>query len=242
MGWYRLDLHGSRLAFTDRHGGRSAPPYDSLNLSTDQSDAPEAVAANREVAGRLVGVAPDRWVQLRQVHGTVTVVDDPSTGERVEADAVVVNEPGRAGLILTADCVPLALLGPGAVAAVHGGWRGLLEGVVGSAVETFSRVAGAPGVGVLGPCIRPCCYEFGEADLDRVADRFGDDVRATTTIGSPALDLPSVVRGALAEVGVPEMREIRVCTACSPDYFSHRRDAPESGSTGRQGLLVTRIP
>lgn len=242
MGWYRLDLHGSRLAFTDRHGGWSAPPYDSLNLSTDQSDAPEAVAANREVAGRLVGVAPDRWVALRQVHGTATAVDDQSTGRRVDADAVVVTEPGRAGLILTADCVPMALLGPGAVAAVHGGWRGLLHGVVESAVETVSRVAGAPGVGVLGPCIRPCCYEFGEADLERVAGRFGDEARATTTAGSPALDLPSVVRRALAEVGVPEMREIPVCTACSPDYFSHRRDAPESGATGRQGLLVTRIP
>lgn len=242
MGWYRLDLRGSRLAFTDRRGGSSAPPHDSLNLSTDQGDAPAAVAANREVVGRFVGVAPDRWVRLRQVHGSSTVVDAGSTGDRVDADAVVVTEAGRAGLILTADCAPLALLAPDAAAAVHGGWRGLLEGVVGSAVEAVSRIAGAPRVAVLGPCIRPCCYEFGEADLEQVADRFGDEARSTTAAGSPALDLPAVVRRALAEAGVPDLHEIPICTACSPDYFSHRRDAPRSGATGRQGLLVARVP
>lgn len=242
MGWYRVDLHGSRVAFTDRRGGSSEAPYDSLNLSTDRGGAPAAVTANREVVGRFVGVAPDRWIRLRQVHGTGTVVDGGSTGDRVDADAVVVTEAGRAGLILAADCAPLALVAPRAVAGVHGGWRGLLGGVVGSAVETVARVGGAPTVAVLGPCIRPCCYEFGEADLEPVAARFGEGVRSTTTAGSPALDLPAVVRRALADAGVPEMREIPVCTACSSDYFSHRRDARAAGSTGRQGLLVTRVP
>lgn len=239
MGWYRLDLSGARAVFTDRRGGSSRPPYAELNLSSEQGDEPAAVAHNRAAAGRFVGVAPEEWVPIRQVHGTTAVFDD---GERTprDADAVVVTRPGRAGLVLTADCAPLALGAPGGVAAVHGGWRGLLDGVIGSAVDALTGAGGAPRVAVLGPCIRACCYEFGDDDLVAVAERFGPQVRGTTTDGRPALDVPAVVRAALHEAGVQRLLELPLCTGCSPDYFSHRRDAPGDGITGRQGLLVAR--
>ena len=56
-----------------------------------------------------------------------------------------------------------------------------------------------------GPCIRAGCYEFDGPERDALADRFGDGVRATTTWGTPALDLPAGVRAALAEAGVTEV-------------------------------------
>lgn len=239
MGWYRLDVAGSRLAFTDRRGGSSGPPYTSLDLSTDQGDDLSAVAANREAAGRFIGVPPERWVPIRQVHGTATVFDD-AVRDEAEADAVVVTRQDRAGLVLTADCAPLALVARGAVVAVHGGWRGLLDGVVGSAVEAVTRVGGTPHLAVLGPCIHPCCYEFGEDDLTLLTDRFGAGVAGSTTTGAAALDVPAVVRSAVEEAGIARLVEVPVCTACSPDYFSHRRDTPAHGTAGRQGLLVTR--
>lgn len=236
MGWYRLDVLGARVAFTDRRGGVSRVPYDTLNLSPYQDDDPDAVARNRALAGRVVDVAPADWVPTRQVHGSRVVVCDAvdAAREPVDADAVVVAVPGRAGVILTADCAPLALVAAGGVAAVHGGWRGLLAGVVGNAVAALVETAEHPRAGWLGPCVRPCCYEFGAHDLGAVVDRFGEGVRGETRAGRPALDVPAVVRAALREAGVDRLSETPVCTACSPDYFSHRRE----GVTGRQGLLV----
>src|SRR5207302_10929723 len=80
------------------------------------------------------------------------------------------------------------------------------------------------------------CYEFGAADLDHVATRLGEGVRATTAAGRPSLDLPAGVRAALGAAGVIELHDVDVCTACSSDYYSWRarRD------TGRQGVVVWR--
>jgi len=89
-----------------------------------------------------------------------------------------------------------------------------------------------------GPCIRACCYEFSDDDLDAVAGLFGPGVRAQSRRDLAALDLPAAVSAALAAEGIREEPGIEVCTACGEGYFSHRarRDA------GRQALLVWREP
>ena len=227
------------MLFTDRRGGISTPPFDSLNLAL-AADAPASHAAdveeNRARATRALTPDPVPWVPMRQVHGAAVAVDG-AHGPACDADAVVVTRPGLAGAVLTADCAPVAIVGTGAVAAVHAGWRGLVAGVIGAAVRTMRDLGVEPVEAIVGPCIHPCCYEFGPDDLAVVESALppsATGLRATTTSGAPALDVPAAVRVALAEVGVPRVTEIGVCTSCSPDYFSHRRD----GTTGRQGLLV----
>lgn len=242
MGWYRADVLDARIAFTDRRGGVSGAPYASLSLSTAQGDDPLDVVANRRRALEFLGlgVPGEDWAPPEQVHGTGVLVLGPRPTEPVQADAVVVTRPGAVGGIVVADCAPIAIVGPGAVAAVHAGWHGLLAGVVASAAAVMRGEGAEPAAAVLGPCIRPCCYEFGEQDLDRVALELGPAVRSQTRAGRPALDIPAGVRGALAGAGVERVTEVDVCTSCSPDYFSHRRDGGAGGATGRQALLVTR--
>ena len=145
--------------------------------------------------------------------------------------------PGPALAILTADCAPVALAADdGLYGAVHAGWRGLLAGVVERAVDEL-RVLGAGDIrAALGPCIHAECYEFSAADLDAVAARLGDGVRATTATGTPALDIPAAVAAALAEAGVDLAHDTGVCTACSPDHFSHRA----RGEAARQAMVVYR--
>jgi hypothetical protein len=89
---------------------------------------------------------------------------------------------------------------------------------------------------VVGPCIHPCCYEFGAADLHRLADLLGGKVVARTSEGAPALDVVAAVRAALGEVGVV-LDDRSACTGCEADrFYSHRarRD------TGRQVMAVWR--
>jgi YfiH family protein len=162
----------------------------------------------------------------------VVTVARPGDRAGREADAAVTAVTGAPLAIHTADCVPLVLLGDGAVGVAHAGWRGLAAGVVEAAVRALARLGPRPSAveAVIGPSIRPECYEFGPADLDAVAAVLGDEVRAETAAGEPALDLAAGVRVALARAGVDQVRDAGVCTACDDRWFSHRarRD------TGRQ--------
>lgn len=176
--------------------------------------------------------APDpTWTCLRQVHGgRVVMVDAPGACTGEEADAAVTTVPGAHLAIFTADCAPVALSSPeGVVGAVHAGWRGVAAGVVEAAAECMRSLGATRIEAALGPCIHAECYEF----ID-VAQWFPAEVQAVTAHGSPALDLPAAVRAALARADVQLVHDEDVCTACSPDHFSHRA----RGESERQAMVV----
>ncbi|MBM3667014.1 MAG: polyphenol oxidase family protein, partial [Actinobacteria bacterium] len=136
----------------------------------------------------------------------------------VDADAHATDQPGLAPLVITADCLPVALAGPGGVAVAHAGWRGLTSGVLARAAEAVDAAAAA-----VGPGIGPCCYEVGEEVLDAFAglDGVADD---------RMLDLPAAATALLAEAGVVEVELSGLCTSCNPElFYSHRRDGARTG-------------
>jgi YfiH family protein len=239
LGHTALEVEEARVAFTDRHGGVSIAPFDTANLGFATGDDPAAVTENRTRIAQELGDATDArgWAWVRQVHGDrVVAVDAP--GRAGDADALVTTETGISLVVLAADCAPIALVAGRAVAAVHCGWRGLVAGVVESAVQRVRELAGAPVRAVVGPCISPAHYEFGADELEQVAQRMGPAVTARTAEGRPALDLRAGVGVALRAAGVDDRADVDICTYASADYFSHRRD----GVTGRQALIVTRSP
>ena len=152
----------------------------------------------------------------------------PGEHAGADADALVTATPGCTLAVRTADCAPIVLRGAATVGLVHAGWRGLVAGVIERAAEVMAELGDPPVSAVLGPCIRPGCYEFAGDDLDLLADRFGDEVRATTMWGTPALDLTAAVRSSCGAAGVSELDDHGACTACDPRWFSHRaRAEPE---------------
>lgn len=224
-----------RLAFSTRLGGVSAPPFDTLNLGRSTDDRPEAVADNRVRFLAALGLDPSRLVTAGQVHGA-DVREALAPGHLDRCDALVTRQPGLTLAVTTADCMPLLMVAPGAVAAVHAGWRGTAAEAPRRALEALCRLAGvAPSeVGVhLGPCIRSCCYQVGPEVADRfvgaAVQRNGDVLR---------LDLPRAARDQLRGAGVAESawHDTGGCTSCERDlYFSHRRDA---GRTGRHWGVI----
>jgi YfiH family protein len=246
LAWIRLDLPGAEILFSDRTGGVSAPPFDTANAGYARGDDPANVDENRvRIAAALGGRGSDpaEWICLHQVHGGRVYPSDvagPTAGRPApEADAAVSAESDAVLSVLTADCAPVALVAPGVVGAVHAGWRGVLAGVLEAAVAEIRRRSDGPITALLGPCIHPECYEFSADDLDPIAARLGPEVAGETAGGKPALDLPVAVALALTEAGVDDITDIGVCTACSPDHFSHRRDGSVHGVTGLQTMLVT---
>ena len=225
------------VAFSTRVGGVSAGPYESLNLGILTADDPERVVQNRRRLADSVGIEPDRARMAWQQHGSevrrasAEGILTPGT-RHAPCDGFWSDEPGQGMLLLTADCVPVAIaraIGDRpALAVLHVGWRGLLEGIV----ENGARALGeGPLAAAIGPGIGPCCYEVGPDVSEPFVERFGDEV-----LGDGKLDLWRATELALNEAGVEDVERTDLCTFCHPElFFSHRRDR---GTTGRQGVIA----
>jgi YfiH family protein len=217
------------VAFSTRRGGVSEGPYESLNLGRLTEDDPDRVAENRRRLCVEVEAEPDRLAMNRQVHGAV--VNRAEAGRRGEpGDGLWSDEPGVPMLKLTADCLPVALAranGTPALALLHVGRLGLLEGIVSAGVAALGE---GPVAAAVGPGIGPCCYEVGPEIREDYRTRFGPGV-----VRGRNLDLWAAAELALREAGVESIERTDLCTACHPElFFSHRRDG---GVTGRQGVI-----
>lgn len=221
------EIDGVRVAFTDRLGGVSVPPYESLNLAARVGDHPSMVGTNRRRAAEAAGFALDELALARQVHGRDLIEVLPGTAGVVgEGDALVASEPGVVLGILTADCAPVLLAGPGGIGVAHAGWRGLVAGVIDVAVAWLGIVERA----WVGPSIHSCCYAVG----DEVLEAFRSAGLPVADAGH--VDTATAAVAALHRAGVAEVEVAAECTSCDARYFSYRRD----GLTGRQGAFVWR--
>jgi YfiH family protein len=232
-----LSLGCARAVFTDRDGGVSVAPFDSMNLAGHVGDDPGAVEENYRLLARDLGlVEPDAWVRPSHVHGTevLTVTAAPATS--VDADGAATAVSGLPLVAMGADCAPIALANDTAVAAIHAGWRGALGGVVEAGVAAVRELGTGPVRAAIGPCVCARHYEFGEDALVPLVARFGAQVAGTTDDGHAAFDLPRALQVALDDAGVDEVTDTRCCTVESADHYSYRRD----GRTGRQAVIVVK--
>jgi hypothetical protein len=154
---------------TDRFGGVSDPPYDSLNLGSHVGDRVEHVAENRRRVASAIGVAPEQLVIVRQVHGN-QVLDASISLEAREADGLFTSSPDLALAVLVADCVPVLIVDEScaAFAVVHAGWRGLSSQVLSNAVARFNDPRSLHAF--VGPSISFEGYQVGP----EVAEKFAD--------------------------------------------------------------------
>ncbi len=223
-------LDGATVLFTTRLGGVSSGPYGSLNLGLWTDDEPARVLENRARVAGLAGVPRERFAQGRQVHGATVrrLREPPPGGDPQPADGQATSMLGVAPIVLTADCLPVALVARGAVAMVHCGRRGLASGIVSEGVRATRELSGGGDiVAAIGPGAGRCCYEVGE-EVHAAFTRHGDAAREGRN-----LDLKAIARLELEEAGVREVHDVGLCTICGPEelFFSHRRDG---GITGRQ--------
>jgi hypothetical protein len=208
-GQIAVDLPGARAIFTTRSWG----------------DVREA----QEQIGERLGV---RLVRPQQVHGnSVITAGRGASAVEAEADAVITATDGIAPTVITADCLPIVIAAPRAVAAVHAGWRGLDAGVIAKAVAMLRAHGGGVMNAAIGPGAGVCCYEVGD-DLHRRFNTHCQDFHHGQN-----LDLKAIARVQLMEAGVARIHDTEVCTICGdPELtFSYRREGSE---TGRQALIA----
>jgi YfiH family protein len=238
-----LEREGFLVAFTERTGGVSLGPFASLNLGFTAGDDPDRVRENRARVCTALGI--ERFARAWQVHGAgVAEVSPELAGAGYseadtaipDTDAMVTSATRVALSVLTADCVPVALVDSetGRLGVVHAGWRGLVAGVVTEALRRFPDPAAV--VSVVGPAVGPDHYPVGPDVAEAVEHATGPSaVMRPEAGGRIAVDLSATVAAVLEASGATVVDRVTACTACEADrFFSHRRD----GDIGRQALIA----
>ena len=181
----------------------------------------------------------------RQVHGRTSVRVEcdfhgnwPASPQ--EGDAIWTTSRGLPVAVRVADCVPILLWAPQthAVAAVHAGWRGTAEDILGATLS-FAReslgVRPEETFAAIGPCISRDCFEVGTEVVHRLMETglTHADLRLQVGArGKPHVDLRTANRALLVRAGVPEeqIEDVGGCTWSEPErYESYRRDGATSG-------------
>ena len=226
-----------RALFTERVHG---------NMSSVTGEDAEHAIRSRERLREGIGVR--RLVRGKQVHGAVVRhvgdqgLDDAAPA--VEADGHATARGGVGAMVLTADCLPVALgrsapqggtatgqAAGGAVAMLHAGWRGLLAGVLEEGVRALDAL-GAAGetVAIVGPGARVCCYEVGE----EVHAAFGDAHRQGRRIDLAAAGpRPAARRRRGRGAGARRLHDLRPALLLA----SPRRSARRTSGRGRVDRL-----
>lgn len=232
----RLGSSPVEIAFTDRHGGVSEAPFDSLDLSRSRPGRDDELADNLRRLADAFDVPG--FATMRQVQGIeVRVVDAPGPVAD-SCDALVTTARGVALCVRVGDCVPVVLADAthGVVGVAHAGRSGVAAGIVGITVDVMRRRGASDVEAYVGPYVCGGCYEVPASLRDQVADVV-PAAYACTTWGTPSLDLGAAVTAQLESAGCIAHDRSR-CTRESDDLFSYRRDGDRSGRFA--GLVVLR--
>jgi YfiH family protein len=223
-------------ATTLRTGGVSTGSYTSLNPALHVGDDRTAVMRNRQLIRDRLAL-PTEPVWLEQIHGNKVVKAGLAAG-LPQADASYTDEPGVVCAVMTADCLPLLFCSVDGlqVAAVHAGWRGLLDGVI---VNTVAALDRTDLLVWLGPAIGPDRFEVGDevrAAFIQKSSVF-DDAFKPQADGKWLADIYRLARTELNALGVSNIYGGRFCTVTEQDrFYSYRRDTV----TGRMATLIWR--
>ncbi len=219
----------------NRMNGVSPVPYDSLNVSFHVGDDVSRVQQNREIIRLAVGA--DYLVSACQSHEDRIAIIDSYVPEShlLNIDCLITHVGGLAIMIQHADCQTVGLYDPlnSVIANIHCGWRGCVNGIVGKVIQEMTKTYGTdPAVlrAFIGPSMGGCCGEF-RAWQEIFPPRF------QAYMVKPAyFDLQSLTRDDLLNAGLSSNNIIlpNICTVCSREYFSYRREK----NTGRCATVM----
>lgn len=224
------------LAFTDRHGGVSPPPYASLDLSRTRPGADAELRANFDRLANAFDV--DGFVTMRQVQGAEVAVVAGLGEAQPTADALVSAASDVALCVRVGDCVPVVLADAdaGVVGVAHAGRAGVVAAVVPATIATMRALGAGAVTAWIGPHVCADCYEVPNPMRSGVAAAV-PAAFACTTKGTPSVDLGAAVTAQLTAEGCTVI-DRSVCTLECADLYSYRRDGVRSGRFA--GIVVRR--
>ncbi len=220
-------------AQSTRHGGISPAPFSSLNMGFSAGDEEANVLKNRQLFFSSLGIDLQNVAWSGQVHGREILVAERG-GKNSGYDALITNKKNVFVAVGIADCCPVLIYDSKnqVVAAIHAGWRGTVQNIIGHTLEKMKNEFGTQGkdcFAYIGTCISECSFEVGE----EVAKEFSNDfTRYDKDRKKYCVDLKRANKQQLTKFGVPE-DQIEISSFCTvtdnENYFSYRKEGAKSG-------------
>jgi polyphenol oxidase len=235
-------FNGVTHFFSTREGGISQGAFRSLNFGTHFGEA-ENMIKNLELLNKSLRFTNARFIIPLQTHSdVVAMVDQSNYIDTFEnTDALITNLPNLIICIKTADCIPILLFDPVKmiVGAVHAGWRGTGQNIVGKTIKKMEQVYDCvPSnlIAVIGPCISQQNYEVGREVVDNIKPLLISPEKAISnakkTSDKFCLNLKEANNQLIKQAGIDEenIDSLELCTYTSSDeFFSARRDGHRTG-------------
>lgn len=244
---------------TTRQGGVSKGEYRSLNLGNYSDDDPIKIYENRSILARKFYRKHGDLITPHQTHGAEIIVIDEefmslSKTDKSEKlygyDACITNIRDIFICVATADCVPILLYDKEkkALAAIHAGWRGTANRIVGKTVARMQEVYQTNPrdiIAAVGPAIGIRDFEVGK-EVEALFRKNGYKLTTDVSFKHPDtkklhIDLKEIHRQALIRLGVPkdQIEKTRYCTYKNRRlFFSARRQSVHCGRM-LTGIMLT---
>ncbi|MBV6819888.1 peptidoglycan editing factor PgeF [Rahnella sp. PD12R] len=195
--------------------------------------------------------------EKKQVHGT-RIADVVQPGQDCgEADGFITSTPGILLAVFTADCLPVIFCRKDGkeVAAIHAGWRGLIDGILEKMAERINENGDTSDwFAAIGPAAGNCCYEVSQ----ELVDDFMQRLDLPPSLISPRhrhLDLAAIASAKLHSLGFAGIDHAGSCTICTEapagngfKYTSFRRNSHQrakdpthpgiSGRNQQSGIMI----
>lgn len=239
-------------------GGVSRNQHESLNFSFNVEDSLIAIEENRRRLLKNLSCSNIKILQLNEVHSNKVIFinkSDPNNNSCIsnstKADGMVCNYGGRLLAITTADCAPILFVDRKAniVAACHAGWKGAVDGIVKSTINTMINAGATRSriIATLGPTIEQPSYNVGDdfkniiCEKDSSSEKLFVITKPDKYGGSWLFDLPEFIILKLKLEKLMCIDRIRIDTRINNNFFSARRQIHEYGSSVKGGRQLSVI-
>jgi len=207
----------------------TSQPWGNLGLGLESSD--DDVFASRESLRKNVSLK--QIIFMKQTHSDkVAFVNGEDV--IVDSDAIVTTEKSLGLAVLVGDCVPILIKSDIAVAAIHAGRLGMVNGIATKTVQAMREIGAKNFEAILGPSICHECYEV-SAEMYREVIQIVPE--SATSEAVHKLNLQAGIASQLTSVGI-EVLNLGICTREYSDFYSHRRSVSDSELEGRQVGLI----
>ena len=229
-------VSGIKAFFTTRRGGTSAGRYASLNLSYTSGDDPDAVRKNWNRLLRSQGLEKKMLAlpRLCHAHGIQEIFAATETFP-ANRDAVYTHEPGRILAVTLGDCLGALIADPETrcIAAVHAGWRGSRDNIIGRTLEKLFQSGHCRPESTwmaLSPCLSTRMLEIPEEIAETLPQSHVEQEQKDQN--RFFFDLQGCNRSHAQAAGVlaDHITAVNACTRNDAErFFSYRRDGAASG-------------
>jgi YfiH family protein len=231
--WLHAPNITCKHGFSNRYGGVSLGPFQSLNLGGSE-DNPIHISENRERALKNLGLDPSALSTLKQVHGNTVCRAIPGAQE---GDALVSDKKGQVLVVSIADCYPILFHDHehGVIGAAHAGWRGTQAKIAETTLNAMMQLGAKPGsISVaIGQGISQDKFEVGPEVIEAFRGAgFPGSCWHENRVDLIRCNLFILKQNNILDKNIWTMNR---CTF-EPDFFSYRRD---KGVTGRMWGLIS---